>query len=201
MYSSDARMANSSTGMYLMRGMNIEPKEKRMMPGLPVYRDYSQRLRLGLDCDEVYPGIIIGTAETVKNIQYLQGIGVTHVLNTAENDVNINPQRFRDKGIIYKGFRCPDLPQADIAQFFDESTEFIDRALSFSMGLVFVNCLLGFSRSTAIVAAYLMKKKGLSATEALVMMRQEREVKPNVGFLCQIGKLDDELRRERYRRY
>lgn len=201
MYSSDARMANSSTGMYLMRGMNIEPKEKRMMPGLPVYRDYSQRLRLGLDCDEVYPGIIIGTAETVKNIQYLQNIGVTHVLNTAENDVRINPQRFRDKGIIYKGFSCPDLPQADIAQFFEESTEFIDRALSFSMGLVFVNCLLGFSRSTAIVAAYLMKKKGLSATEALVMMRQEREVKPNVGFLCQIGKLDDELRKERYRRY
>ena len=30
------------------------------MPGLPVYRDYSERLRLGLDCDEVYPGIIIG---------------------------------------------------------------------------------------------------------------------------------------------
>lgn len=134
-------------------------------------------------------------------MKYLQDIGVTHVLNTAETDVNINPQRFKDKGICYKGFRCPDLPHADIAQFFDESTEFIERALSFSSGLVFVNCLLGYSRSTAIVAAYLMKKKGLSACESLAMMRQEREVKPNVGFLCQIGKLDDELRKERYRRY
>ena len=57
---SDARNANASSGMYLMRPMNIEPREKRMMPGLPVYRDYSERLRLGLDCDEVYPGIIIG---------------------------------------------------------------------------------------------------------------------------------------------
>ena len=57
-------------------------------------------------------------------------------------------------------FRCPDLPHADISQFFDECVEFIDRALSFSCGLVFVNCLLGFSRSTAIVSAYLMKKKG-----------------------------------------
>ena len=57
---SDARNANASTGMYLMRPMNIEPRDKRMMPGLPVYRDYSERLRLGLDCDEVYPGIIIG---------------------------------------------------------------------------------------------------------------------------------------------
>ena len=41
---------------------------------------------------------------------------------------------------------------------------------------------------------------GLSATEALALMRQEREVKPNVGFLCQVGKLDDELRQERYRK-
>jgi len=117
----------------------------------------------------------------------------------AENDININPERFRAAGISYKGFRCPDLPHADIAQFFDECVEFIDRALSFSCGLVFVNCLLGFSRSTAIVSAYLMKKKGLSAAESLSLMRQEREVKPNVGFLCQIGKLDDELRKERYR--
>ena len=60
MYSNDPRFANSSTGMYLMRPMNIEPKEKRMMPGLPVYKNYSERLRMGLDCDEVYPGIIIG---------------------------------------------------------------------------------------------------------------------------------------------
>ena len=40
---------------------------------------------------------------------------------------------------------------------------------------------------------------GLSASESLALMRQEREVKPNVGFLCQIGRLDDELRKERFR--
>ena len=67
MYSGDPRMANSSSGIYLMRPMNIEPKAKRMMPGLPVYRDYSQRLRLGIDCDEVYPGIIIGSLSLITN--------------------------------------------------------------------------------------------------------------------------------------
>ena len=69
-------------------------------------------------------------------------IGVTHLLNTAESDVNVNPKRYTKEGISYKGFRCPDLPQADIGQFFDECVEFIDRALSFSCGKVFVNCLL-----------------------------------------------------------
>ena len=83
-----------------------------------------------------------GTGETAKNLKYLLDIGVTHLLNTAESDVNVNPKRYTKEGISYKGFRCPDLPQADIAQFFDESVEFIDRALSFSCGKVFVNCLL-----------------------------------------------------------
>lgn len=137
----------------------------------------------------------------MKNIKYLVKIGVTHVLNMGENDVNVNPRKFAEQGISYKGFRCPDLPQTDIAQYFDEAVEFIDRALSFSCGLVFVSCLLGFSRSTAVVAAYLMKKKGLSAAEALAMMRETREVKPNIGFLGQLGKLDDSLRRERFSHY
>lgn len=197
---SDPRTANASTAPYLMRSLNIEPPASRLMPGRPTYRNYGERLRLGLDCDEVYPGIIVGTGETVKNIKYLVSIGVTHVLNTAENDVNVNPARYKAEGIGYHGFRCPDLPHYDISQFFDESVEYIERALSVSVGKVFVNCLLGYSRSTAIVMAYLMKKKGLSAAEALSMMRQTREVKPNIGFLGQVGKLDDELRAQRYRR-
>jgi len=197
---SDPRKANVTTASYLMRTLNIEPPEKRLMPGKPSYRSYSQRLRMGLDCDEVYPGIIVGTGETVRNLDYLQSIGVTHVLNTAENDVNVNPRKYVEKGISYHGFRCPDLPHSDIAQFFDESVEFIHRALSISCCKVFVSCLLGYSRSTAIVMAYLMKKKNLSATEALTLMRETREVKPNIGFLGQLGKLDDELRAQRYRR-
>lgn len=57
-----------------------------------------------------------GTGETVKNIQYLLSINVTHVLNTAECDVNVNPKRYTKEGICYKGFRVPDVPHADIAQ-------------------------------------------------------------------------------------
>jgi protein-tyrosine phosphatase len=196
----DARLANVSTGAYLSRTFNIDPPERRIMPGVPSYKDAGERMRLGMDCDEVYPGVIIGTGQTVKNLKYLVKLGVTHVLNTAENDVNLSPQRYAKEGISYKGFRLADLPQADIYQHFDDCAEFIDRALSFSHSLVFVNCLLGASRSATIVAAYLMKKKRMSATQALSIMRQCREVRPNIGFLQQLGQLDDELRKERYRR-
>jgi len=199
----DARLCNVSTGAYLSRTFNIDPPERRMMPGMPVYRDGPERMRLksGIDCDEVYPGIIIGTGPTVKNLKYLVKLEVTHILNTAENDVHISPARYAKEGIMYKGIgRMPDLPQSDIYQHFQESAEFIDRALSFTHGLVFVNCLLGYSRSAAIVAAFLMIKRNMTATQALTILRQEREVKPNVGFLQQLGQLDDELRKQRYRR-
>ncbi|XP_040563271.1 dual specificity protein phosphatase 3 [Lepeophtheirus salmonis] len=199
-FSMDPRSVNATTGKYLMRTFNVEPPEKRLMPGYPTFRGYGDRLKIGIDCDEIYPGIIIGSGITAKNMDYLNKIGITHILNTAENDVNLNPGKFAKQGIRYKGFRCMDVPHADISQYFDECAEFIDLALSFSQTKVFVACLLGFSRSTAIVAAYLMKKKGFTATQAITEMRSIREVKPNVGFLQQLGKLDDTLRKERFRR-
>ena len=58
----------------------------------------------------------------------------------------------------------------------------------------------GYSRSTAIVTAYLMQKKNYTAAQALMLLRETRECKPNVGFLQQIGTLDNKLRQERYRR-
>lgn len=56
----DPRLANSTTGIYLTRSFNIEPKEARFMPGSGRATTYAERLRKGMDCDEVYPGIIIG---------------------------------------------------------------------------------------------------------------------------------------------
>lgn len=56
----DPRLANSTTGIYLQKTFNIEPRTPRCFPGVNKPKTYSERLRMGLDCDEVYPGIIIG---------------------------------------------------------------------------------------------------------------------------------------------
>jgi hypothetical protein len=39
-------------------------------------------------------------------IDYLLDLGVTHVLNTAEAEVRIDPAKFYKNGICYKGFVC-----------------------------------------------------------------------------------------------
>ena len=192
--------ANGSSARYLSRAFHSDPPEARMMPG--IYRKVTdtERMRGQIDCDEVYPGIIIGTGHTVKNVKYLNKLGVTHVLNMAEGDVNLNPATYAAQGICYKGFRVKDLPGERIACTFDEAVAFIDRAQSFSIGLVFVNCLLGQSRAATAVAAYLMTKRNMSATDAITLMRKSRDVRPNMGFLHQLGQLDDQLRSQRYRR-
>ena len=63
---------------------------------------------------------------------------VTLYINLIESsfDSLFHPTRYAKEGIMYKGFRLPDLPQSDIYQHFRESAEFLDRALSFTHGLV-----------------------------------------------------------------
>ena len=67
--------------------------------------------------------------------------------------------------------------------------------------MVFIACYMGFSRSATIACAYLMLKKGYTATQALQYTRTSREVQPNLGFLQQLPVKDNELRKDRYRKY
>ena len=65
---------------------------------------------------QVCPGIIIGNGETVCDISYLKSLGVTHVLNTAEEHVMVNPAKYANHGIQYFGFHVDDLPHCDISR-------------------------------------------------------------------------------------
>jgi hypothetical protein len=86
------------------------------MPGFKSATDYYERKTMRVDCDKVYEGIILGNGDTICNINYLKGIGVTHVLNTAEHHVDVNPAKFGCYGIQYYGFHVDDLPEANISR-------------------------------------------------------------------------------------
>ncbi len=70
---------------------------------------------------------------------------------------------------------------------------------SFFPGRVLVNCVMGRSRSTTFVVAYLMLRRDLRALEALSEVRRHRDVRPNDGFLRQLAELDAKMERERKR--
>lgn len=84
----------------------------------------------------------------------------------------------------------------DIGQHFMESSYLIELVLSnrrvleksgsdaLNLPSVVVHCLVGMSRSAAVVAAYLMKKHEISSAHALRFLKSVRPVvKPNPGFL------------------
>jgi len=68
-----------------------------------------------------------------RNKQYLQRIGVTHVLNCAEGrmagQVNTGPNFYKDCPIKYLGLDLLDLPKSNIKRHFHTAAEFIETAL------------------------------------------------------------------------
>jgi len=168
--------------------------EKRQVQ---VLVDDSNRI---VDMTLIQPNLYIGAEGAAKNAFYLKKVGVTHVLNTAEGTrmgmVDTNQNFYRPFGIKYKGFKLLDVAQTNIAMYFAEVADYIDEALK-SGGKVLVNCLMGMSRSSTCVLAYLMLRQNMTAVEALTEVRRHREVRPNDGFLRQLADLDNKLRRER----
>ena len=130
-----------------------------------------------------------------QNMDYLKGVGVTHILNTAERHVPVNPSKYPLHNISYFGFHVDDHPSANIAKHFHRTADFLDEALS-RHGTVVVNCVMGWSRSATIVAAYLMAKRGMTSAQALETIRQHRPIRPNPGFLSQLASYENLLNKK-----
>ncbi len=75
----------------------------------------------------------------------------------------------------------------------------VARVHFFHAGRVLVNCLMGMSRSSTCVLAFLMLRRDMTAVQALTEVRRHRDIRPNDGFLRQLADLDNRLRRERGR--
>jgi len=89
-----------------------------------------------------------------------------------ERDV-ILQDYYRPFGIRYKGLQLIDVPQTNIAMYFNEASDFIDEALN-SGGKILVNCYMGMSRSATCVLAFLMLKRDMTALQALTTVRRRR---------------------------
>lgn len=148
--------------------------------------------------NEVYPGIVLGNGPTAMDIYKMKQLRVTHVLNTACGKtpdygmINTSQKDYASAGIRFMGITAYDMSSFNMSPYFHDVADFIDSALR-SGGRVYVHCKMGISRSATCVLAYLMIKKGMTAQEAVRLVRSRREIIPNDGFLKQLCQLNDQL--------
>ncbi|XP_068605657.1 dual specificity protein phosphatase 3-like [Brachionichthys hirsutus] len=148
---------------------------------------------------EVHPRIYVGNAIVATNVMLLKRQGITHILNAAEGNslmhVNTNPAFYLGSGITYHGIPASDTNHFDISIYFEEAADFIEKALAYKngKGKAYVHCREGYSRSPALVIAYLMLRQNMDVHTALSTVRQKREIGPNDGFLGQLCELNKRL--------
>lgn len=158
----------------------------------PFYRVVND-VKFYVDCDEIYPNLFVGNGSAARNLEYLKLIGITHIINMAEGEVDTNADFYREDNIEYFGVSISDSPGTNIRNHFDVVTKFIENGLQ-GGGKVLVHCFMGYSRSATCAIAYLMIYKRMSAVTACQTIKSKHVCRPNDGFLQQLADLDNHHR-------
>ncbi|KAI6113431.1 protein-tyrosine phosphatase-like protein [Pisolithus croceorrhizus] len=138
----------------------------------------------------VPPSLYLGPCSAASSKPFLSKNSITHVLS-----IGASPSA-RVDGVVYQRLSISDSASSSIAKVTDAACDLIDKALASKKGKgkILVHCSAGISRSPMVVAAYLMKRKGMTLKEALgKIIRVRPQVSPNAGFLQQLKDLDMEL--------
>ncbi|XP_019938647.1 dual specificity protein phosphatase 13A-like [Paralichthys olivaceus] len=157
----------------------------------------SCKLHLG-QIDEVWPNIYIGNVAVAQNKTALQKLGITHVLNAAHSKRgSIGNHSFYGNDFVYCGIPADDSTHFDLDVYFQPAADFIQKALKSPDGKVLVHCIMGMSRSSTLVLAYLMIHRQLPLKRALQKLIQKRAIYPNRNFLALLLDLDLQLTRKK----
>ncbi|XP_015389077.1 dual specificity protein phosphatase 1 isoform X3 [Citrus sinensis] len=115
---------------------------------------------------EIEQGLFLGSIGAASNKDALKSRNITHILTVANALAPAHPNDF-----VYKVIGAKR-----------------------QGGGVLVHCFVGRSRSVTIVVAYLMKKHGMSLSQAMGHVKSRRpQAAPNSGFLLQLQELEKSL--------
>lgn len=134
------------------------------------------------ECSRVAEHIYLGSDAVAKNREVLRENGITHVLNCVGF---VCPEYFKSD-LVYKTLWLQDSPSEDITSILYDVFDYFEEVRELN-GRVLVHCCQGVSRSTSLVIAYLMWRKGQSFEDAFQYVKAARGItNPNMGFACQL---------------
>ncbi|XP_036401472.1 dual specificity protein phosphatase 26-like [Megalops cyprinoides] len=178
--------------------MAARPKNGHQYLSVKDLEDVLDTCKLELtQIDEVWPNLYIGNVTIAQNRTALQKLGITHILNAAHSKQgSIGDQRFYGHTIVYCGIPADDSTHFDLNIYFRPAADFIHKALKQTDGKVLVHCIMGMSRSSTLVLAYLMMYHQLPLYNAIQKVIQKRAIYPNRNFLALLLDLDLQLNRK-----
>lgn len=145
------------------------------------------------NASEIMPRLYISDLAFAENPSALASLGITHVLSAMRGYVAL-PQLL---GPIHRvQYPLDDLPFSELAAHLPHTTAFLRAALMDPNARVLVHCMEGVSRSTSVVAAYLIAEFGWSTAQAIQYVKSRRRAaEPNFGFVQQLQEYAESLRR------
>ncbi len=137
--------------------------------------------------------IHLGGIPSLFNEEKLKEVGITHILTAV---LGIGDKYSKDK---FTTLNIPirDVEWEQICTYFDCAADFIKECEGVN-GKVFVHCMCGISRSSTLVAAFLIREKGMSANDAIEFIHSNRQkVDPNKGFRKQLEYYEQKIKSRR----
>lgn len=137
-------------------------------------------------CDRLW----LAGANTAEDKKVLQSLSITHIVNVTYHGQRI-PRIHGNFG--YMHIRVRDVVTDRLTFAFESSSNFIEEALR-QGGSVLVHCFMGKSRSSIVILAYLMSKRGMTLRKAFEHVKSRRSIiKSNATFGAELCLLDRKL--------
>jgi len=138
--------------------------------------EYDQGVPVNID-DDLY----LGSAAHASQLELLERLGITALLNVSPNCKNHWPEKFE-----YQTIPVEDNSTADIKAHFNQAIAFINH-IKAKNGKILVHCKAGVSRSATLCLAYLISNRKMNLDEAYNEIKQKRRViSPNFNFMGQL---------------
>ncbi len=117
----------------------------------------------------------MGSGRDAFTEEELDKYQITHILNVAKEFQSASHEGIENHKIFLE-----DIVDQPLHPHLDSALDFVEKAAK-QGGRVLVHCVVGRSRSPAVIVAYLMKCKGKSMKDALAHVKQAREIGINTG--------------------
>lgn len=135
---------------------------------------------------EILPHLLLGSCDDAKNLEALERLKVTHVLNCAGSSVRTGPSFYVALDIEYCEFVAQDTQGYNIMQHYGQLASLADAAEK-AKGRLFVHCEAGVNRSGTLCIAYHMVHSGMPLVPSARHCKSRRgRICTNVGFQQQL---------------